>query len=250
MGRVYRSALKFCFLAIVVSLPCYAQQLSVVDSASAIAGLSSSYEGALPTARVLTGSGEAKRANLPFRLHPYLYGGLVFSDGASYSPASAAVGGGLDLESGHFIGLAEGSFQNARKNDSDTGSETDLKGRAFFRTGRGWFFGGGAQWSRLGTIAYRKEAAHPALGGGKDLFRENFSMRAQILYVLPGTDHLNAVQGPEVSLWMPSPASRSHFFYRQTVGIYEFHQTSVPGNPGTNNWNAATFMQFTAMCRF
>ena len=245
-----RSALKFCVLVTVLPLPFCAQQLVAADSRSATANLSSSYEGALPTASVLAGSGEAKGPNLPFRLHPYLYGGLGFNDGASYSPASATVGGGLDLESGHFIGLAEGSFQNARKNDSGTGSETDLKGRAFFRTGRGWFFGGGAQWSRLGTIAYRKQAGRPAVGGGKDLFRENFSMRAQMLYVLPGTDHLNAVQGPEVSLWMPSPASRSHFFYRQTVGIYEFHQTSVPGNPGTNNWNAATFMQFTAMCRF
>lgn len=87
-------------------------------------------------------------------------------------------------------------------------------------------------------------------GGGKDLFRENFSLRGQILYVLPGTDHQNALQGPEISLWMPTPASSSHFFYRQTLGIYEFHQTLVPGNPGTNERYAATFLQFTAMCRF
>jgi hypothetical protein len=245
-----RSVLKLFLLVTVLPLLCSAQQIVTVDSTSASPNQSSSYADALPTTRVLTGSGEARSADPPFRLHPYLYGGLVFSDGASYSPASATVGGGLDIESGHFIGLAEGSFQNAQKNDSGTGTETDLKGRAFFRTSRGWFFGGGAQWSKLGTIAYTKEAGRPALGGGKDLFRENFSMRAQVLYVLPGTDHLNAVQGPEISLWMPSPASRSHFFYRQTVGIYEFHQTSVPGNPGTNDWNAATFMQFTAMCRF
>jgi hypothetical protein len=236
-----RSVLKFHFLAIVLSLSCYCQQSPDVNSRSS--------EAALPTANLLTGSGEVKNT-IPFPLHPYIYGGLAVNEGASYSPASAMVGGGLDLESVHFIGLAEGSFQNAHKKDSGTGSETDVKGHVFVRTGRGWFLGGGAQWNKLGTIAYSKQAGRPLFGGGKDVFRENFSMRAQILYVLPGSDHLNAVQGPEINLWMPSPASRGHFFYRQTVGIYEFHQTSVPGNPGTDNRDAATFMQFTAMCRF
>jgi hypothetical protein len=149
-----------------------------------------------------------------------------------------------------LIVLAETSLQDAHKQDSGTGSELDLKGRAFFRTDRGWYFGGGAQWSKLSTAIYAKQAWRPTFGGGKDLFRENFSMRTQVLYVLPGSDHLNAVQGPEISLWLPSPASRSHFFYRQTLGIYGFHQTSVPGNSGVNQRYLASFLQFTAMYRF
>jgi frataxin-like iron-binding protein CyaY len=41
------------------------------------------------------------------------------------------------------------------------------------------------------------------------------------LYVLPGTDHLNAAQGPDLSLWLSSPASTKHFFYRQTLRMYQ-----------------------------
>jgi hypothetical protein len=40
---------------------------------------------------------------------------------------------------------------------------------------------------------------------------------------LPGTDHLNAAQGPGFSLWMPSPLTSHHFFMRETVGIYMSH---------------------------
>jgi hypothetical protein len=172
------------------------------------------------------------------------------SRGASYSPAAGTVGAGLNIEATRLIVLAEASAQNAHKQDSGTGTEADLKGRAFLRTAAGWYFGGGAQWSKLSTAIYDKQAWRPAFGGGKDLFRENFSMRAQILYVLPGSDRLNALHGPEISLWLPSPASRSHLFYRQTLGIYEFHQTSVPGNSGLNQRFVASFLQFTAMYRF
>jgi hypothetical protein len=107
-----------------------------------------------------------------------------------------------------------------------------------------------AQWNKLTTALYSKQGWRPTFGAGKDVIRENFSMRAQAMYVLPGTDRLNAVQGPEISIWMPSPAPKGHFFYRQTLGIYEFHQTSVPANPGTQNRSVASFLEFTIMCRF
>lgn len=243
-----RSTTRFYLLAMVLRLSCSAQQFPTVNAKSATSD--NSYAGAVPVANAMVSPSQPKSGSTTYWPQPYIYGGLTLSQGASYSPAAGIVGGGLNLESGHFISIAEGSFQNAHKQDSGTGAETDLKGRAFFRTPPGWFFGGGAQWSKLGTVAYSKQAWRPVFGGGKDVFHENFSMRAQVLYVLPGTDRLNAVQGPEISLWMPSPASGSHFFYRQTLGIYEFHQTSVSGNPGTDQRSAATFMQFTAMCRF
>ncbi len=181
---------------------------------------------------------------------PYVYGGLALSQGASYSPAAGIIGAGFNAESQRFIALAEGSIENAHKQDSGSGTETGLKGRAFIRAGNGWYLGGGAQWSKLSTNPYSKQAWRPTFGGGKDIFREDFSMRTQALYVLPGTDHWNAVQGPEIALWLPSPASGSHFFYRQTVGIYEFHQTAVPGKSGTNDRYAAMFVQCSAMYRF
>jgi hypothetical protein len=241
---------RWCVFAVLLALPCAAQQFPAVTASPAGPATDDSREPPPPAANLLVTSGPGRSTNNSFWPLPYLYGGLALSNGASYSPAAGTIGGGLNLESAHFIALAETSFQNAHKQDSGTGNEVDLKGRAFFRTSPGWYFGGGAQWSKLSTVEYDKQAWRPVFGGGKDLFRENFSLRAQALYVLPGTDRLNALQGPEISLWLPSPAARSHFFYRQTLGIYEFHQTSVPGNLGTSNRYAATFLQFTAMGRF
>jgi hypothetical protein len=180
---------------------------------------------------------------------PYFYGGLALDQGG-YSSDAGTLGAGVNVEKLHFIGLAEGWFENAAKLDSGTGIEFGTRARGFYRTHQGWYFGGGAQWSALNTDQYSKQAWRPTFGGGKDIGRENFSMRAQVVYILPGTDHLNALQGPEISLWLPSPASRSHFYYRQTIGLYEFHQTSVPGNPGTSDRYTSSFMEFTAMYRF
>jgi hypothetical protein len=181
---------------------------------------------------------------------PYVYAGLFPSEGAGYSPAAGGVGTGLDWELPHLILLSEISAEDDHKLDSGTGTESHFLTRGFFRTERGWYFGGGVQWSNLGTIIYSKHAWRPSFGAGKDFSSPSFSARAQALYILPGTDHLNALQGPELSLWLPSPASQHHWFYRQIIGIYEFHQTSVPGNPGLNDRSVATFLEFTAMYRF
>ena len=59
-----------------------------------------------------------------------------------------------------------------------------------------WYVGGGASWSQL-TTNYSKQSWHPRVGGGRDWIREDFSLRGQVEYVLPGSDHQNAVQGPE-----------------------------------------------------
>lgn len=181
---------------------------------------------------------------------PYAYGGLQMSKGSGYSPAAGSAGVGLNIDTNHAIALTEFSADNAHKQDSGTGHDLYFQARAFYRTSRGWYVGAGTQWNKLITDPYSKEAWRPAFGGGKDFMRENFSMRAQVMYILPGTDHLNAVQGPEIALWLPSPESRSHFFYRQTIGLYDFHQTSVPGNPGTNVRGESTFLNCTVMYRF
>jgi hypothetical protein len=182
--------------------------------------------------------------------NPYVYVGLFPSSGAGYSPAAGGVGAGLDWEFRPLIVLVETAAQDAHKLDSGTGNEAHLLTRAFYRTQGGWYLGGGAQWSDLATSIYSKHAWRPAFGGGKDFVRSTFSARAQALYILPGTDHLNALQGPELSLWLPSPALHHHWFYRQAIGIYEFHQTSVPGNPGLNNRSVASFLELTVMYRF
>jgi len=181
---------------------------------------------------------------------PYVYGGFAPSDGAGYSAAAGTIGGGLEIDASRWIALTEVSVDDAHKLDSGTGTEAHFMTRLFIRTPGAWYFGGGAQWSDLDTAPYSKEAWRPGFGAGKDFIRETFSTRAQALYLLPGTDHLNGLQGPELSFWFPSPAVHRHWFYRQVLGIYEFHQTSVPGNPGLNDRSVGTFLEFTVMYRF
>jgi len=238
-----------CFLAVFLTMSGYAQQFpATVAPVGAIS--KDSRQMPEPAANLAVSSAPGRAAEDSYRPLPYVYGGLALSRGAGYAPAAGTLGGGLNIDSSHFIVLAETSVQNAHKQDSGTGTELDIIGRTFLRAAQNWYFGAGAQCSKLSTALYNKQAWRPAFGGGKDLFRENFSMRAQVLYVLPGGDHLNAVQGPEISLWMPSPASRSHLFYRQTLGIYEFHQTSLPRNSGVNPRYLANFLEFTTMYRF
>jgi hypothetical protein len=90
----------------------------------------------------------------------------------------------------------------------------------------------------------------PTVGAEKDFFRDQFSARTQIVYILPDRGRLNAFQGPEISVWFPSPATHFHFFYRETITIYEFHQASVSGGSGTQDKSTTAAVQFTLMYRF
>jgi len=180
---------------------------------------------------------------------PYVDGGLSLMQGG-YFPAAGNLGVGVNIEASRFIAVVAASADDAHKLDSGTGHDAYLEARAFLRLGRGWYGGGGAQWNKLTTDDYTKQAWRPAFGGGKDVLRSGFSLRAQVLYVLPGTDRLNASQGPEVSLWWPSPATNRHLFYYQTLAIYGAHQTSVPGDPGTNVRYLNVFAGFGIVYRF
>jgi hypothetical protein len=180
---------------------------------------------------------------------PYAFGGLSLN-GGGYGATAETLGGGLDFDTNKIIAIAEISADNAHKRDSDTGRDLFIKARAFYNARNGWYFGGGVQQNRLETVAYSKQAWRPTFGGGKDLIRETFSLRAQALYVLPGTDHLNATQGPEISVWLPSPASKAHWLYREAIGIYEYHQTAVTDNAGTESRYVTAFTDFAIQYRF
>jgi len=181
--------------------------------------------------------------------YPYAFGGLALS-GGGYELLAGTTGAGINLENRRFMALAEGALDNAHKRDSGTGYDEFAKAQIVWRGPAGWYFGGGGEWNKLITDLYTKQAWHPTLGGGKDFIRPDFSCRLQAFYVLPGTDHLNAVQGPELTLWLPSPARKTHWLYREQVGIYEFHQTAVPGDPGTGNRSVARFADLMVQYRF
>jgi len=246
--------LVLCLMPLILLAPAVAQELASADYVVPnLTPTTSPIEIPPPPASMMVSSANSVAPSATGQpspwFRPYTYGGLALNRGG-YSPTAGTLGAGAETDTQHFLALAEAWFENAPKQDSGTGDEFGAKARGFLRTAKGWYFGGGAQWSKLDTIAYAKQAWRPSFGGGKDLAQEKFTMRAQVLYILPGTDHLNALQGPEIALWLPSPASKGHFFYRQTLGLYEFHQTSVPGNPGTTDRQMASFLDLTFMYRF
>jgi hypothetical protein len=181
--------------------------------------------------------------------------------GNGYQPLALSGGAGLLLNSSHLESNLEARYMNARKTNDNTvnnkkGHERYLQGRVFYRFRPTLYFGGGAQWSETSTTNYTKKAWRPTFGLGGDHFGDGYSLRWQTLYVLPGTDHVNALQGPEFQLWFPSPVSTKHFFFRQTLGIYEFHTTVTdPANLSltaqqTADRHSAAFLDFTFGWRF
>jgi hypothetical protein len=181
--------------------------------------------------------------------------------GNGYQNLAADFGGGLLVKSKQLVGDFEASYMNANKNNdatlsNGTGYERFLHGRAFIPWKRGFYFGGGAQWSQTSTANYAKKAWRPTFGVGQDYFTEGFNTRWQVLYVTKGSDRSNAVQGPEIQFWLPTPASKTHFFYRQTTGVYEFHTTTT--NPldsilvarQTRERHLAVFVDFTFGWKF
>jgi hypothetical protein len=186
---------------------------------------------------------------------PYFLGALQ-AGGVSggYQPFSGVAGAGLDLERPYLVTSFEASADNAHKVDSGTGHSAHLMGRAFYRLHSGLenavYLGAGAQWSKLSTDQYSKQGWRPTYGGGVDINRNQYSFRTQVMYVTTGTDHLNGVHGPEITLWIPSPSEHAHWFARIRIEQYWFHQTSTPYNSGTSIRGSTGWASVAVMYRF
>ena len=181
--------------------------------------------------------------------------------GNGYQPFTGNFGGGALLNSSTLRGDFEAYYMNARAANDGTinnrkGHERFLRGRVFFPWRQGLYFGGAAQWSETATTNYTRKAWRPTFGLGGDHFAEDWSCRWQMLYILPGSDRLSALHGPEMQFWLPSPSSKSHFFFRETLGMYEFHTTIT--DPAdrmltlrqTADRHPASFLDFTFGWRF
>lgn len=183
---------------------------------------------------------------------PMLFGGLSLY-GNGYQTVAGNVGGGLLLNHNKLIGDLEAFYANATKVNDGTGNnpkghERFLRGRLFYPFSRALYAGGGVQWSETSTTNYTNKYWRPTVGVGGDHFGESWSCRWQGMYIFPGTDHLHALQGPEIQFWLPSPASNRHFFFRETLGIYEFHQTTTSSAPKQRD--VAAFLDFDFGWRF
>lgn len=214
-------------------------------------------------------SEEADRPTPGLLPRPFVYAGAGLM-GSGYATLAATAGAGLRIDSRRFLFSAEGSYDNGHKTNDNTGPnpkghDRGLAGAAYYRFLSGWFLGAGARWSQLSSTNYTKTAWRPTFGGGKDYFHNtcsledcvsDFSMRLVVDYVLPGTDHVNAVQGPLLSFYVPSPSAKGHIFFRETLGLYEFHDTVTdPSNLALTrrqigHRSATSFGEFTLMFRF
>jgi hypothetical protein len=190
--------------------------------------------------------------------------------GGGYAPVALVGGAGFRIDSRRLLLDTNAWYDNGHKtNDNDQpnpkGRDRGLDGSAYYRLASGWAFGAGARWSELSTTNYHKGAWRPVFGGSKDYFHKpctaehcgrDFSARIGIDYVLPGTDWENGSQGPLFTLYVPSPSAKAHIFYRETLGVYRFHDTVTDRSDPiltlqqTSNHALQAFAQFTAMFRF
>ncbi len=162
--------------------------------------------------------------------HPYIsFGPSLMPSG--YASLAYRAEGGIDVESRHFMLHALGAYDNGRKvNDNDqpnpNGHDRYLEGGAYFRASSHWFVGAGWRWDELSTTNYNKAGSRPEFGGGYDWFVPgNFSMRIDAEWLTAGNDWQNGSHGPNVTVTFPAPSEKRHIFWRQSVGIYSFHET-------------------------
>lgn len=213
---------------------------------------------------------------------PYVAGGLSLMPGG-YKALAYRLQGGLYWNPKHAVADVFGAYDNGTKSNDGTnlnfkGHDRYLQGFLAYKQGRN-FFGAGASWNQLSTTNYTKGSdplsalaqgnIHPRFGGGHDWLRDNFSLRGLVEYVLPPLHESvnypngvvcqgcgNGVQGPEFTVFIPSPELARHLFYRMSVGIYEFHDTITdPTNAlllkaEDNNRHATATTSFQLMYRF
>ena len=168
--------------------------------------------------------------------HPYISFGPSLM-GGGYAPLAYRAEAGIDLENTHAILRALGAYDNGHKtNDggppNPNGHDRYLEGAAYFRSKAGWFVGMGWRWSQLSTTNYTKSGTRPEIGGGYDLAlrscaecRRDFSMRINVDWVMAGTDWQNGSHGANTTLTFPAPNEKRHLFWKQTIGVYRYHQT-------------------------
>ena len=212
---------------------------------------------------------------------PFIYGGLGLN-GGGYAPMSGKVGAGLRIDQNHLIWSASAAYDNSHKSNDNTidntnGHQRSLDSSIYYRFSNGWFAGGGASWSELSTTNYTKQDFILRSVAAKTIFTRivlpktastRWSMRLQVDYKLKGAEHVDAkgcsvpngqctndLQGPMVSFFLPSPAMAGHLYWRETVGVYTFHDTVTSTDPALtalqkSHRSTTAFLEFTMMYRF
>jgi hypothetical protein len=131
----------------------------------------------------------------------------------------------------------DGHIVNDGDQPNPKGHDRYLESAIYFRppieplSGR-WFVGGGFTWSQLSTTNYTKGGSRPLIGGGYDLVsrlcpscRREFSMRIAMDWLMAGSDWQNGSDGPQITFTLPGLREQRHWFLRERLGVYRFHDT-------------------------
>lgn len=172
---------------------------------------------------------------------PYLMIGPTLM-GGGYAPLAYRAETGLNVESRQWVMKAGAAYDDGHiVNDGDQpnpkGHDRYLESAIYFRppieplSGR-WFVGGGFTWSQLSTTNYTKGGSRPLIGGGYDLVsrlcpscRREFSMRIAMDWLMAGSDWQNGSDGPQITFTLPGLREQRHWFLRERLGVYRFHDT-------------------------
>ena len=199
--------------------------------------------------------------------HPYVIGGVALFPGG-YQPAGWEAGAGLMWDRPHFVFDSFAGYDNGRKtndggNNNPKGHDRMLRGFAGYKFGSS-YVGAGARWSELDTTNYAKVGWHPEIGVGHDFwphdeYYPNFA-RVQVAWMfreqgevvrLPGLPdcHVcgNGSQGPDFTLWIPSPADskHKHIFAKMNVVPFMYHN-----NPADKHLHWSTSAEMLVGYRF
>lgn len=178
--------------------------------------------------------------------HPFVAGGIQMSN--SGVQTVAGVGSvGLTWHPKCLFFEATGDYIAARKSNdntigNDSGHTRRLEGVVLYPVGR-WAFGGGYSYSKLDTTNYSKSSGHPEVGGAFEWKRK--PVRLQMLYVLPGSDWQNGVQGVKSVLFVPLT---KHIFTRIEGGGYRSYSTVTdPADASTTAMEKSHHDMFTVV---
>jgi len=188
---------------------------------------------------------------------PYLNAGVDLMP-AGYANLALQGGGGIMLESPHFVFDSYAGYDNGHKTNDNTpnnykGHDRFLRGFAGYKQGP-WYAGVGTRWSQLSSSNYTKGGSplnanswHPELGIGRDwdARKSPLFMRSQVLYMFreqkevayypnaPTCDGCgNGTQGADITLWFPSPAHKGHWFCKMNFVLFGYHASITdPGDP-------------------
>jgi hypothetical protein len=164
---------------------------------------------------------------------PYADAGIGFYRRLDRANPSYNADAGVDLLHKKLLVEVEGGGDTADASRGSDGHTFRLHGLAFYRIASRWRLGAGVHFSEFSSSTYKKRDLWPTVAA----MYEHDWLRANIQYLLPGTNHDYRETGPLVDL-------RFHliknFYFRQRSALL-FYRDALESPPGRHVGSELTF---------